>query len=369
MIACTDGLQEHECATRVPIYSTVLVATTWGPPLIGGAASQTSSGFGLQFSILGAFFVLAIPAIVLGAPETAFDRPAVLPQTPITSNERSKVVSPTPSNTLTKEAALDYLATMKPHSFTGSFSHDILLQAPRAFVAPTTMLIFVVGLLPYGTLWGLTSSLSLLYAPTLSVVSTGRLGALLTGPWLFSTAIVCVFALLPWWQTRFTPKANMAALAGGTVLTFIGVLTFGGLHADGMTRGAASPTSVSAAFFPVVSFLLGLLAAGAYVLDATARPLVRCSTQFTSSSLGVALRNRADMEAGVGCWRALAVGIFVMALPGDVARPDSLRALCIGVAVAQVVVASLVGAVWWRWDEDARRWDGRVMRLVDLTML
>ena len=115
--------------------------------------------------------------------------------------------------------------------------------------------------------------------------------------------------------------------------------------------------------------MLGLLATGVYVLDATARPLIRASTMFTSSNLGVALRNTTDMGAGVGFWRQLFAGIFVIAVPNAVWSWDGLRNLCMGIAVTQVIIAAILGSVWWLWEEHVRRWDGRVMRLVDLDML
>ncbi|KAK0636579.1 hypothetical protein B0T17DRAFT_587686 [Bombardia bombarda] len=386
-----DTFFEHQCGLRVAIYSIVAVSTTWGPPLLGGVASEGQAGFSLQFAILSAFFVLAVPAITLGAPETVFDRAYTLAQTPATGASKYKVSLPlAPRRFFSMETFYNYIVKVKPYSYRGSYDLTTLLQAPRAFVAPTTTLLSLVSLFPYCSLWGLSASLSLLFNPAPFALSTRSIGTLMTGPWLLGTGVVAAFALLRWWQTRLTPKAHMAAIAGGSLLAFIGILTFG-LHIDaGMAQpddvaiaddgGATAALSVPSApqmflaganvNFPAISFMLGMLAAGTYALDATVRPLIRASTMFTSSNLGVALRNTTDMGAGVTCWRTLFAGILFIAVPNAVmASGDGLRALCIAFAIAQMVIGALVGTVWWLWGEDIRRWDGRVMRLVDLDML
>jgi len=361
------------------VYSIVAVATTWGPPLLGGIASADSTGFSLQFVILSAFFAVAVPAIMLGAPETVFDRAYTLAQTPATGGSKFQGSLPiAPRRLFSVETFNNYIVKMKPYSYSGSYDAGTLLQAPRAFIAPTTGLLFLVSLLPYGALWGFSSSLSLLFHPLPFIRSTISIGGLMAGPSLLGSAAVAGFAFHSWWQSSFAPRAHMASVAGGSVLAFIGILTFG-LHIDAcMTRpeNDDGTTTIYAlnylgdnVNFPAVSFVLGLLTAGVYVLDATVKPLIRASTMFTSSNLGVALRNTTDMNGGVNCWRSMLAGIFVMAVPNAVWSWDGLRALCIGVAIAQMVVGAIVGSVWWLWGEDIRRWDGRVMALVDLDML
>ena len=348
--------------------------------MIGGVASETPAGFSLQFMILSAFFVLAVPAMTLGVPETVFDRAYTLAQTPATGASKFKASLPiTPRRMFSLEAFNNYAVKMKPYSYSGSYDLATLLQAPRAFVAPTTTLVVLVSLLPYGALWGFSASVSLLFHPLPFIRSTASIGTLSTGPWLLSSAVVAAFVFVPWWQKRFAPRLHMAAVAGGSVLAFVGILTFG-LHIDAcMTRPDSDDGMATTIFalnflgarvnFPAMSFVLGLLAAGFYVLDATTRPLIRTSTMFTSSNLGVALRNTTDMGAGISCWRAVVAGIFVMAVPNAVWSWDGLRALCIGLGTSQMVVAAVVGSLWWLWGEDIRRWDGKVMRLVDLDIL
>ena len=440
-----DTFYEHERGLRVAIYSVVSVATTWGPPLIGGVASETQVGFGLQFTILSSFFVIAVPAIALGAPETVFDRAYTLAATPAassttaTSKFKASMSFMPRHGMLSLDTLYNYAVKMKPYTYhyndkerNTNFA-TLLLQAPRAMIAPTTLLLFIVSFLPYCALWGLSSSLSLLFNPLPFDRSPREIGILLTGPWLLSTAAVAVFSfgLLPWWRQAhglsgmggnwmrstngrlswlrnqwnnisiknftFTPKVHMAAIAAGSLCVFVGVLTFG-LHIDSSVtvktehiittaEEAASAPSTTESIpsiyaldflgdrvnFPALSFVLGLLALGAHLLDsATVRPLIKASTSFTSSNLGVALRNTTDMNASVSILRTLMAGIFVIATPNVIWTPFSegqLRGYCIGVSIAQMVVAASVGTVWWLWggsNDAIRRWDGKVMKLVNL---
>ncbi|KAK4152153.1 major facilitator superfamily domain-containing protein [Chaetomidium leptoderma] len=383
-----DTYYEHERGFRIAIHSIVAVTTTWGPPLIGGVASQGQAGTSLQFMILSAFFVVAVPAIALGAPETSFDRTFIAVQTPATAASQYKTsLPPIPRRLFSLETLTDYVVKLRPYAYSGPADLTILLQAPRALITPTTALLAIVSLLPYSSLWGLTTSLSLLFHPLPFILSPGTIGALFLAPFLLSAAAVATPAFSPRWQTNnFSPKLHMAAIAAGSALAFIGILTFG-LHLDSaMTPPPPPPnndqtptqqqttTSVFAFQFlaprvslAALSFVLGLLAAGAALLDATAAPVISASTAFTGSNLAVSTRNTADMVASLACWRALAAGLFVLAVPNAVWWwGGGLRGFCIGVAIAQGVVAALVATVWWLFGEGIRRWDGRVMGLVDL---
>jgi hypothetical protein len=63
--------------------------------------------------------------------------------------------------------------------------------------------------------------------------------------------------------------------------------------------------------------------------------------------------------------------VFVLALPrasasasaSAASSSSSFKGACVGIAATQVVVAGLVGAVWWVWGEgEVKRGDGRVIR-------
>ncbi|RYP09977.1 hypothetical protein DL765_008246 [Monosporascus sp. GIB2] len=145
------------------------------------------------------------------------------------------------------------------------------------------------------------------------------------------------------------------------------------MPADGSAPSTGSPWDArflgGRVSFPVVSFLLAFLGAGSLVLDATVRPAIQRSTAFTSSSLLIALRNTADMQGGLACLRNLAAGIAILGLPNAVWTWDGLKSTAVGIGVAQIVVAGAVCFVWWYYDEYVRRLDGRLMGLVDLSVL
>ena len=359
-------------------YNVVAVATTWGSPLIGGVVASTPAGFTKEFKVIVGFISVAILLLVFGAPETVFDRSSYYPPMPATmARSRSRW----PNVRFTKEAVRGYLGKMKPYSY-GSSGIDarLIMQAPRAMVAPTTLLLFVTTVLPYAGLWSLTSSLSLLFSPMPFMLPESTLGVLMTGPFLLTTAICAAVALAtPYLLRRFTTTVHIATLATGTAIASIGVFGFG-LYIGGTMQAAdGSPWDTGAGSagervsLPVVSLLLGLLGAGSLLLDATARPVISRSTAFTSSSLPVGLRGTADMHGGLSGLRNLAAGALALALPhaawGRGAAWDGLRSAALGLGAAQLLVAAAACAAFWFLDERIRRLDGRAMGLVDLASL
>ncbi|KAI0161832.1 hypothetical protein GGR52DRAFT_576129 [Hypoxylon sp. FL1284] len=379
-----DTYFEHERESKIIMYSTISVGTMLGAPLLGGLASSGPRGFELQFDIMSAFLSVAVVLLLFGAPETAYDR-QVFSDVPLPPLERSQALWP--NITFTKEAAVEYLWTMKPWSYRApEISAPLILQAPRATLAPTTALLFAVTMLPYAGLWGLASSLALLFSPLPSALGPSDLGALMTGPFVLGTPVAVGLAL-PLVARRFASKAvHLGTLAAGTVLAAIGILGFG-LYVAGAMQMPASTTDnddgnsnnnnsqltwdmrSDRLSLPVASLLLGLLAAGSLALDATAAPLVRRSAAFTSASLAAGLRNAADMQGGLACLRGLAAGALVLGLPDAIFAWQGLRAAALGIGIAQVGVVVLAAAVYWRWGQAVRRLDGTVMGLVDLSMV
>lgn len=286
-----------------------------------------------------------------------------------------------PRVAFTKDAAQTYLAKMKPWSYRAESIHlRLVMQAPRALIAPTTILLFVATLLPYVGLWSLASSLSLLFSPMPFMLTESALGVLMTGPFLLTTAVAAATILaLTFVFKRYTSAIHVAIISTGTAIASIGVFGFG-LYIKGIMQIPAGSDVDSATpwtlgylgdrlSLPVVSLLLGLLGAGSLMLDATIRPTIQRSTAFTSSSLQVGLRNTADMNGGLACLRSLAAGVFVLGVPNAVWSWDGLKAATVGMGAAQVAIAAAVCAVWWFCDEHVKRWDGRAMGLVDLSLL
>ncbi|KAI1497480.1 hypothetical protein F5X99DRAFT_363146 [Biscogniauxia marginata] len=367
---------EHQRQSKILVFYVVSVATTWGSPLLGGIASSGPTGFVVQFEIISCFMTIAIPLIVFGVPETTFDRSSLNLAMPTLSRTQSFW----PGRTITKKSALDYLGKMKPWSYKAKTIYPaLIMQMPRAMVAPSTLLLFVATLIPHAGLWGLASSISLLFSPMPFVLPEAVLGALMVGPFILAT-VAALASAFPCFQRRFTPTVHLTTLAMGTVLASVGLLGFG-LYLEGLLRmpadGSRNPTSMlwdlrfvgERISFPVVSFLLGLIAAGSVALDDTMAPVIQRSTAFTSANLAVGLRNMADMHAGLTCLRNLAAGAFVLGIPNAVWAWDGLRATALGMGVIQIFLGAALCAVWWYWDENIRRFDGRVMGLVDLSDL
>ncbi|TRX99050.1 hypothetical protein FHL15_000392 [Xylaria flabelliformis] len=368
-----DTYFEHERQTKILLYNTVSVSTTWGAPLIGGVASMTSRGFLTQFEIFTTFLVLLIPLLIFGAPETTYKRSSFDEQDtfPILTRSQSRL----PTITFTKDAVLRYLRAVRFQSFKATIvNRGLLMQAPRAAVAPSTILLFLVTLLPYVTLWGLASSLSLLFTPPPFQLNESSIGLIFFTPFLLGTAAVVGIPFLLR-QRRFTRTVHLASLAMGAAFASIGILGFG-LYIVGSAQQPGRGDSMviwNLAFtrnsisFPVISFLLGLLALGSATLDSTIQPVVQQSTAFTSANMNVALRNIADMHAGLTCLRNLIAGAFVLGLPTVVRTWDGLRGSAIGMGVVQIFITAVVAAVYFDLGENVRQLDGLVMGLVDLS--
>lgn len=248
-----------------------------------------------------------------------------------------------------------YLKSIPPWGYRGKADAHTLLQAPRALIAPTTLLVAAATTLPYASLWALASTLALLF----SELSEARLGSLMAGPFILSTLVVVFSQICAPYAARFRKAANLAGLGMGTALFLSGILSFGFLSSR---EGAWN--------YALLSFLLALFAAGSVALEATGPPLIHDSSKYTSSNMYSALRNAADMSAGATSVRALFAGVAVQVVASAVEGARGEVAMhAVGLGVGQVVVAVACAAVWVGFGERVRRWDGRVMGLVDLSIL
>ncbi|KAI0418599.1 hypothetical protein F5X98DRAFT_363095 [Xylaria grammica] len=373
-----DTFFEHERQSRIALYNTVSVATTWGAPLTGGAASMRPRGFLTQFEIFTAFLVvLIIPLVILGAPETTYRRSSFDGSDSDAFPALTRSQSMLPSIKLSKDAVLEYLRDVKFWSYKAIIvDRTLLMQAPRAAIAPSTLLLFALTLLPYVTLWGLTSSLSLLFTPPPSRLVESSIGLIFFTPFLLGTAAVVGLSLL-YHRKRFTRMIHLLVLAVGATFASIGMLGFG-LYMVGSAQRPRDAEAVmtrdlvfarNSVSFPVISFLLGLLAFGSATLDGTIQPVVQQSTAFTSANMNIALRNIADMQAGLTSLRNFVAGAFVLGMPTVVMTLDGLRGSAIGMGVVQIFITAATAAVYFDLGEYVKRLDGMAMGLVDLSGL
>ncbi|KAK8079633.1 hypothetical protein PG997_007451 [Apiospora hydei] len=337
-----DTFFEHELEPRIIITNVISVATTWGAPLLGGVASAGSMGFAVQYQILNAFLAVGVLLVIFGAPETAFDQVAAG-----TGSNGQGQQPRFPAIELSLDGIKKYMDTMKPWSYeTRGTKLTLALQIPRATVSPTVCLLAVVTMLPQAALWSFASSLSMLFSVMPYMASPGAVGALMAGPALLA-------------------PAHVGLIGVATVLVSAGFFGFG-LYISG---GQSMLTSAPRLSLPAVSILLALLAVGAVCLDSTARPMIQRSTAYTSSNLAIGLRNTADMNGGLLCWRNLVTGAFISGLPDAIWAADGLKSVGLGMGITQIFLAIVVAAVWWMWGSSILRLDGRVMRSVDIKVL
>ncbi|KAH6659320.1 major facilitator superfamily domain-containing protein [Truncatella angustata] len=371
-----DTFFQHELDNRVAALNVVSVASTWGAPLLGGVTSSGPRGFCLQYEVLSILLALGIWIVVFGVPESTFDRTSISTNHPNFLQSRPRLNWPWIR--FSKEAVKDYITRMKPWTYKVSkISRPLILQAPRAMLAPTNMLLFTVTLLPHVALWGYTSSLSLLFSVLPFSLSSRSIGVLFTGPFIFATILIVVLSI-PLYSKRFTTSVHWTTLAVGAVTASIGIFGFG-LYIEGsmtMSDGGSvnKPSNIwkldavgSKLNFPVVSFLLGILAAGSVALDATIRPMIQRSTAFTSVNLSVSMRNTADMHAGLTCLRNMVAGTFILGIPNAIWAWDGLRSAALGVGITQFFIAGVVGCVWWQWEETVRRLDGKTIGSIGIS--
>ncbi|KAG5932091.1 hypothetical protein E4U53_001491 [Claviceps sorghi] len=369
-----DTYFEHERDVPVTIYNIFTITTTWGSPLLGGLASRNANGFTNVFRVINCFFLLAFPLLAFAAPETSFDR-----------SKAGLTPLPTPGldawhpwrfrHRVNKTSILKYLKKMRPVSFQAPMTLSVILQAPRALIAPTTCLLFILTCIPFAAIWGLTSSISILTSPAPLSLNTALTGVLMTGPWVVASLCVGGFSFYRGLHERFTRSVSSLILCTGTALILIGMLSYGlGVH-NFMTSHPSpsspifSPVTAGQISLPLLSLQLGILAGGSYILDTTARPFIARSASFTSSSIAVAHRSIVDMQSGLIMLRNLAAGILVVTLPQAVAIYGGLKTAVISLAMTQVLLTGATMTTWWLYDESVWQADGIVMGLIDLELV
>ncbi|EHK18197.1 uncharacterized protein TRIVIDRAFT_57920 [Trichoderma virens Gv29-8] len=373
-----DTFYEHERNIRVSLYTILTITTTWASPLLGGVISYRVGSFVAQYRILSALFAVALPMLALTAPETAFNRSkAAIATTPVLSfafpwePQQAHIE-------LSRDSAIDYVKEMKPWSFTGENTFSTSIQAPRALAAPTTTLVFIVTALPHCFLWGLVASLSLLLSPPPFSLQPSIIGTLLTGPWILAILLVAGICYYRSARQSFTRCVSSLMIAAGALLALMGLISFG-LNVGSFMSWPSSSSNESQAplltpeasrelNLPLLSLQLGLLAAGASTLEATARPLLARSASFTASSMATAQRSIGDMHSWVVILRNLLAGAFVLTVPHVIPKAGGLKALVIGLGTVQVGITIFVLLLWHFWEKSVWRMDGKVMGLVNLRM-
>ncbi|KAG6085421.1 hypothetical protein E4U16_005392 [Claviceps sp. LM84 group G4] len=366
-----DTYFEHERNVPLTIYNIASITATWGAPLLVGLA-PTVNGFTTAFRLINCLYGVAIPLLAFAAPESTFDR---------ANGAITSIPPPKSWRFRYREKALsvpEYFAQMKSFSSQSPMTISSLLQAPRALVAPTTWMLLLLTCVPFGALWGLTTTISIMTTPAPLSLRGSLTGVLMTGPWVI--ALLCVGGVSLYrglHEVRSTRRVSCLLLAAGTALVLIGLLSYGlGIHGFMNSHPSSSgrspifsPTASKQVSLPLLSLQLGILAGGSYTLDTTVRAFIARSASFTSPSIVVDHRTSFDMLSGVIVLRSLATGVFVLILPHIVTVHGGLKAAVIGLAVTQVVLIAGLMALWWLCDKSVWQVDGKVMDLVNWKLL
>ncbi|PFH60993.1 hypothetical protein XA68_18466 [Ophiocordyceps unilateralis] len=357
-----DTYFEHERNLPVTLYNMLTTASTWATPLIAGLSSSLTPANppAAPFRLISALHLVSLPLLLLGAPETVFDR----------SGPGPVVSGPAPPMQLAGYVR-HVIRLRRPWS---SSSASSALQAARAIVAPSTCLVSALSAVPYAALWGLAAVGAMVVTPQPLGLGPVAVGALLSGPWLLASAVVGGLACFyRGFHDRFTRRASCIVVAVGAFLVVVGLLSFGLGLDNFMIRAKSSPAS-SPPFFtptaarqlspPLLALQLGILAAGIHVLDTATRPLLARSASFTSPTVAAAHRSIGDMHAAIVAIRSLAAAIGIAALPAMPLRPAVIAMTVVHTLVVPAVLflCSYAGEAVWRAD-------GRVLGQVDVRLL
>lgn len=353
------------------------ITTTWGTPLVSGALGVSS--FTAPFNVIAIFFLFAVPLIALAAPETAFDRASASEApTPVSGFTLSRRWQPWRlKHRLTKDRVTDYFKSMKPCTFIGPITKSIVLQIPRTMCAPTCLLIVAITMIPVCTLWGLAMSISLLLNAEPLSLAPDKIGTVFVGPWLLPMAVVAATGLYRGVHVKFNKATVIVIIGCGSALALVGTLAFGLGLFNFLSPEKSSghqiffATTSSQVSLPLLSFQLAILATSIAVLDTATRPLLARSASFTSSNMAIAVRSIGDMNTAVILWRNLFTAIFIVAIPYaiNVSPHGGIKALAIGLTVAQITMATIVVLAQVFFDTAIWRADGKIMGLVDLSSL
>jgi hypothetical protein len=390
------------------------IASLLGAPALLGVAARNAGSPAAPFTVISVFAILAETLIILGVPESAFDRSVpdghrvrldVDPSTVLAAaRNHDSGSSSWPLRAVKRWARIAgaYQSTMRP-DYRHPTPRLAMAQPVRALGAPTVVVLALATLLPQAALWGLAQTLS----PSLRAepfgLSPAAVGSIVTAAGALAVLFIVVYMLARVWLSRrraqlkeaespddasekqstksrcfsqlSLPPMLVAAVAavGSTILVAAGVFGYGIYLHDALSKGRVPHLAT-------LAFLLGLLATGVIVLSLNVvRPLVARSTRATCGSVASRARATVDMHAGITFWSSILAGIFVAASANAVAGIGAGGSLGVGLAgvrdfglgIGVSHIALLVGcAMLWRAVEHLfQMWDSTVMGLVDASEL
>ncbi|KAE8441569.1 hypothetical protein EG329_004688 [Mollisiaceae sp. DMI_Dod_QoI] len=347
----TDLFFVHERCARTNAYNVVNIFFTWGTPILGGYLSQSTQGFRNQIMVINIIQAFSIVFLILGTPETTFDR--TTGATPPAENSPSGSPFKLYLNTL----------RLKTEHSTRPFSITHAIQHLKALYTPSTILTALLSIPLLATSFGIAQSLSLVFTSMPTFLFPSRLGFLFALPLVFSLLTYTVSSYTVYMRSKPPHHLSTSSSAIALALSIPSIiLAVAGLLALGLyTEMALMPTIVSdgsGSVFAVLSgadinlkttsALFGLLVSGSIALS-------YASSTHLSAFYATAPAKSVLLAGGVAFWEEVLKGVWTLGMPmwvqgattEDMTMVMGLKVSAIALAVLGLVVGSSVGAMLW----------------------
>lgn len=350
-------------------YNVISICFTWGSPILGGYVSQSGESYRAQLMIVTIIQAFSIVLLILGTPETTFDRYA---------SQQPSADTAAPKSTMKK-----YLETLKmsnAHS-TSAFNMNKALRPLKVMAAPSAILAALLTAPLLATAYGVAQSLSLLFSAMPTFLFPSRLGFLFILPLVFSLLAYTLGSFVTYLRTKppnhlsGTEGKTLTAAGPGLLMSVIGLLAFGlytsaELMPEIKDNGTIFALQIDGVEMSLktVSALFGLLVSGAIMLQYSGSSYL--STFASSNGVGPS-----ELAGAHHVLQELFIGIWVIGMPmwvsGDGAMfvVAGLKNTSIALGVLSIVFGTSVGAILWVKGDVIRSVDRRVVGKEKVTPL
>jgi hypothetical protein len=358
------------------IYNIVSIIFTWGSPILGGYVSQSTEGYMNQIMIINIIQAFSILLLILGVPETSFDRAAIDPVLPLGITTTAVVSRPQEPKTGIKA----YLATLRlrtPHS-TPQFSISRALRPIKALYAPSTVLTTLLTAPLLASAYGSIHSISLLFSAMPTFLFPARIGYISILPLFFALLFYILAATTVYLCCRPPRHLNtsvqgteLGAATVGMIVSVVGLLAWGlytvgelgiGEYSDNGLVFSLSVTGLDLSLRKV-SLLLGLLVGGATVLSNAGNAFLAEIGAPAGQGDGIGR----EMARAHKILEEIVVGIWVCGMSGWIAGDGNgdvmqgLRSVVVALAVLCMVMGSSVCAILWVKGRELAAVDDRIL--------
>jgi hypothetical protein len=260
------------------IYNLTSITFLWGSPILGGFVSQSAEGYANQIMIINIIQAVSILLLILGLPETSFDRSAENFALPFGVTTTTSVTGPP------KTGMKAYFSTLKfrnEHS-TRPFSISRFLHPLKALYTPSVLLASALTAPFLAAALGSAHTISLLFSAMPTFLFPARIGYIFILPAAFSLLFYSIASTASY--LRCKPPRHLSTsiqntelgVAGiGLLCSLLGLLAWGLYTVSELEAGEYSDNGVVFSLdvsgldlsLRKVSLLLGVLVGGATVLS------------------------------------------------------------------------------------------------------